>query len=110
MVLGAMAIPGALGIRLFGTVRGLPEGEHPGRDLEAVFPAVVLEVEIDALLADQVELIAVAQLTQLVIFGFQDADPGTQLLNFPGIPEVNDQMDALLFHAFGSELSKSDNH
>lgn len=63
-----------------------------------MFPAVVLELEVDTLLADQIELIAVFQLPEPGVFCLQRLDPGAQLLHFPGIPEVNDQMDTFLFH------------
>lgn len=76
----------------------LPEGEHPWRDHKAVITAVVLQIEVDTLLADEIELIPMVQLPEPGVFGFQRLDPGTQLLHFPGIPEINDQTDSFLFH------------
>lgn len=60
--------------------------------------AVVLELEVDLLLTNKIELIAVVQLPEPGVVGLQYSDPITQPLHFPGVPEINDQMQTLLLH------------
>ena len=76
----------------------LPEGKHPGRDPVALLPTVVLKINVDALLANEIELIPMVQLPEPGVFSFQGFYSGSQLLHFPGIPEVNDQMNGFLLH------------
>lgn len=60
--------------------------------------AVVLELEVDLLLADQVKLTAVGECLELGVLIFQITDTGTEFFNFAGISEVNIDMESLLFH------------
>lgn len=51
--------------------------------------AVVLELKVYLLLADQVKLAAVGECLELGVLIFQITDTGAELFNFAGIPEVN---------------------
>lgn len=77
---------------------GSPKGKETLRNFEAVFPAVVLKLDVKPVLADQIEVAPVDSFTGFYQFDLQFTDTGLQLLHFPGVAEVNDQMDGFLFH------------
>ena len=67
-----------------------PESKQALRDPVAGCLAVVEQLEVYLLLADQVKFAALCEGFQVCILLFQGADFGTEFFDFPGIPEIND--------------------